>query len=78
MDPKLREMFDKITKGSMSGKAGQPAKQDWKVNGQYVDTPEKGVVGIPFMDKYVEASGIKFLEDAAKTRASRSSSTSTS
>lgn len=67
MDPKLREMFDKVTKGSLSGKAGEPAKQDWKVNGQYVDTPEKGVVGIPFMDKYVEKSGIEFLEDAAKT-----------
>ena len=66
MDPKLREMFDKVTKGSLSGKAGEPAKQDWKVNGQYVDTPDKGVVGIPFMDKYVEQSGISFLEDAAK------------
>jgi arylsulfatase len=66
MDPKLREMFDKVTKGSLSGNAGQPAKQDWKVNGQYVDTPEKGVVGIPFLDKYIEASGIKFLEEAAK------------
>ncbi|MFO0949507.1 MAG: arylsulfatase [Planctomycetota bacterium] len=66
MDPKLREMFDRVTKGSLSGRAGQPAKQDWKVNGQYVDTPEKGIVGIPYLDKYVEASGIKFLEDAAK------------
>ena len=66
MDPKLRAMFDKVTKGSLSGLAGQPAKQDWKVNGQYVDTPEKGVVGIPFMDKYVEQSGLGFLEDAAK------------
>ena len=66
MDPKLRAEFDRITKGSMSGNAGQPAKQDWKVNGQYVDTPDKGVVGIPFMDKYVEESGLKFLEDAAK------------
>ncbi len=42
MDPKLREMFDKVTKGSLSGLASQPAKEDWKVNGQYVDTPEKG------------------------------------
>jgi arylsulfatase len=66
MDPKLREMFDSVTKGSLSGNAGQPAKQDWKVNGQYVDTPEQGIVGIPFMDKYVEQSGLKFLEDAAK------------
>lgn len=66
MDPKLREMFNKVTKGSLSGLAGQPAKQDWKVNGQYVDTPDKGVVGIPFLDKYVEQSGLKFLEEAAK------------
>ncbi len=66
MDPALREMFDKVTKGSLSGKAGEPAKQDWKVNGQYVDTPEKGVVGIPFLDKYIEQSGLKFLEDAAQ------------
>jgi arylsulfatase A-like enzyme len=66
MDPKLREMFDKVTKGSLSGNAGEAARQDWKVNGEYVDTPEKGVVGIPFLDKYVEQSGIKFLEDAAK------------
>ncbi len=66
MDPKLREMFDKVTKGSLSGKAGEQAKQDWKVNGQYVDTPDQGVVGIPFLDKYIEQSGIKFLEDAAK------------
>jgi arylsulfatase A-like enzyme len=66
MDPKLREMFDKVTKGSLSGKAGETPKEDWKVNGEYVDTPEKGVVGIPFLDKYVEQSGLKFLEDAAK------------
>jgi arylsulfatase A-like enzyme len=66
MDPKLREMFQKVTKGSLSGNAGEPAKEDWKVTGEYVDTPEKGVVGIPFLDKYVEQSGIKFLEDAAK------------
>jgi arylsulfatase A-like enzyme len=68
MDPKLRAMFWEITKGSMSGNAGEKPHQDWKVNGQYVDTPDKGVVGIPFMDKYVEESGLKFLEDAAKSK----------
>ncbi|SHE71605.1 arylsulfatase [Microbulbifer donghaiensis] len=68
MDPKLRAMFDKVTKGSLSGKAGEPAKQDWKVNGQYVNTPEKGVVGLPFLDDYIEKSGIKFLEQAAKNK----------
>ena len=67
MDPKLREMFDKVTKGSLSGEAGQKAKQDWKVNGEYVDTPEKGVVGIPFLDKYVEQAALEFLDKAAKS-----------
>jgi arylsulfatase len=67
MSDELRDMFNKVTKGSMSGLGGQPAHEDFKVNGEYVDTPEKGVIGIPFMDKYVEQSGLKFLEDAAKS-----------
>jgi arylsulfatase A-like enzyme len=66
MDPKLREMFWSVTKGSLSGNAGEKPREDFKVNGQYVDTPEKHLVGIPFMDKYVEQSGLKFLEMAAK------------
>jgi arylsulfatase len=67
MDPKLREMFAKVTKGSLSGNAGQPAKEDFKINGQYVDTPEKGVVGIPFFDGYIERAALEFLDDAAKS-----------
>jgi arylsulfatase len=67
MDPKLREFFDKVTKGSMSGNAGEKAHQDFKINGQYVNTPEKGVVGIPFFDEYVTKAGLEFLDDAAKT-----------
>ncbi len=66
MDPELRKMFDEVTKGSLSGNAGEKAVEDWKVNGQYVDTPDKGVVGIPYMDKYVEQAGLEFLEEAAK------------
>ena len=66
MDPKLRAMFKKVTKGSMSGNAGEKAKEDWKVNGQYVNTPEKGVVGLPFVDEHVEKAGLSFLEEAAK------------
>ncbi len=68
MDLRLRAMFDKVTKGSMSGNAGEPAKQDWKVNGQYVNTPEKGVVGIPYLDQYIENSALGFLDDAAKNK----------
>ncbi|MCA1298102.1 arylsulfatase [Stappia indica] len=66
MPEELREMFVKVTKGSLSGKAGEKATEDFKINGQYVNTPEKGVVGIPFFDGYVEKAGIEFLEEAAK------------
>jgi arylsulfatase A-like enzyme len=67
MDPKLREMFNKVTKGALSGKAGQKAKEDFKVNGQYVNTPEKGVVGIPFFDEYVEKASLEYLDKVAKS-----------
>jgi len=77
MDPELRAMFEKVTIGSLSGKAGEKAKEDFKINGQYVDKPGEnvtlhgvtypnGVVGIPFFDGYVEKAAIEFLEKAAK------------
>jgi arylsulfatase A-like enzyme len=70
MDPTLREMFQKVTKGALSGNAGETAREDFKINGQYVDTPtidgKEGVVGIPFFDGYVEKAAIEFLDDAAK------------
>ncbi len=66
MDPKLREMFARVTKGALSGKAGEPAKEDFKINGQYVNTPEKGVVGIPFFDGYIEKAALDFLDAGAK------------
>lgn len=62
MDPDLRAMFERVTRGALSGKAGEPAKEDFKVNGQYVDTPEKGVVGIPFYDGYVERAALEYLD----------------
>ena len=66
MDPKLREMFQKVTKGALSGKAGEQPKEDFKINGQYVNTPDKGVVGIPFIDQYIEKASIEYLDKAAK------------
>jgi len=79
MAPDLRAMFQKVTKGSLSGKAGEKAREDFKINGQYVDKPGKsitidgvtypdGVVGIPYFDGYVEKAAIEFLEDAAKDK----------
>ncbi|RVG27347.1 arylsulfatase [Sinorhizobium meliloti] len=70
MDPELRAMFQKVTKGSLSGKTGGEVTEDFKINGQYVDTPvidgKPGVVGIPFFDGYVEKAAIEFLDSAAK------------
>lgn len=66
MPPELREMFQKVTKGALSGNAGQPAREEFKINGQYVDTPvingREGVVGIPFFDGYVEKAAIDYLD----------------
>ena len=67
MDPELRAMFQQVTKGSLSGKAGEPAKEDFKINGQYVDTPDQGVVGIPFFDGYVEKAALDFLDQASQS-----------
>ncbi len=68
MAPDLRTMFAQVTKGMLSGKAGEPAKQDFMVNGEYEDTPEKGMVGIPFVDKYVEQAALEFLDKAAQSK----------
>ncbi|WP_198137538.1 arylsulfatase [Terriglobus sp. TAA 43] len=67
MGDKLRAMFAKVTKGALSGKAGEKPKEEFKINGQYVDTPEKGVVGIPFFDGYVEKAAIDYLDQAGKS-----------
>ena len=70
MSQEMREMFQKVTKGSLTGDAGGPVTEDFSVNGEYVDTPvvdgKPGVVGIPFLDSYVEKAAIEFLEAAAK------------
>jgi arylsulfatase len=71
MDPELRAMFQRVTKGAMSGNAGQPAKEDFKINGQYVNTPvingQEGVVGIPFFDEYVEKASLDYLDRNARS-----------
>ena len=67
MPDDLRAMFTKVTRGILSGNAGETAKEDFKINGEYVDTPEKGLVGIPYLDAYIEKAAMEFLDDAAKT-----------
>jgi arylsulfatase A-like enzyme len=71
MDPETRAMFTKVTKGALSGKAGEKPVEEFKINGQYVDTPvvdgKPGVVGIPFFDSYVEKATMEFLDTASKS-----------
>jgi arylsulfatase A-like enzyme len=71
MSPELRAMFQKVTKGAMSGNAGQPAREEFKINGQYVNTPvvngKEGVVGIPFFDEYVEKASLNYLDRAGQS-----------
>lgn len=77
MSQDLRDMFNKVTKGMLSGNAGGAVHEDFKVNGEYVDKPGQsitmdgvtypdGVVGIPYLDAYIEKAGLEFLDDAAK------------
>jgi arylsulfatase A-like enzyme len=67
MPPELRALFQKVTKGALSGNAGETPHQDFSINGEYVNKPDKGVVGIPFLDEYVEKAGLEFLDKAAKS-----------
>lgn len=39
MSDELRAMFARVTKGILEGNAGPPAREVFKVNGQYVSTP---------------------------------------
>jgi arylsulfatase len=74
MSPELRAMFKKVTTGALSGKAGEKAVEEFKINGQYVDTPDAstpdypdGVVGIPYFDGYIEKASLDYLDRAAKS-----------
>jgi arylsulfatase len=67
MDPELRAMFQRATKGALSGSAGEKAHEDFKINGQYVNTPQQGVVGIPFFDGYVEQASLDYLDRNANS-----------
>ena len=67
MPQELRALFERVTKGALSGPAGETAREEFKVNGEYVNTPEKGVVGIPFLDEYVEKASAEYLDKASKS-----------
>jgi arylsulfatase len=69
MSPELRAMFQRVTKGALSGNAGEAPHEDFKINGQYVNTPAQGVLGIPFFDDYVEKASLDYLDRAARAGA---------
>jgi len=60
-------MFQRVTKGALSGNAGQAPREEFKVNGEYVDTPQQGVVGIPYLDAYVERAALDYLDRNARS-----------
>jgi len=67
MPAQLRDMFQRVTKGALTGNAGQPPREEFKVNGEYVDTPQQGVVGIPYLDAYVERAALDYLDRNARS-----------
>jgi arylsulfatase len=71
MPEDLRALFQRVTKGALSGNAGQEAKEEFKINGEYVDTPVvnggPGVVGIPFFDAYIEKASLEYLDRNARS-----------
>ncbi len=67
MSAEQRAMFARVTKGAMSGNAGEAPHEDFKIDGQYVNTPDKGVVGIPFFDEYVVKASLDYLDRNTKS-----------
>jgi arylsulfatase len=67
MSPDLRALFNRVTKGALTGNAGQPVREEFKVNGEYDNTPQQGIVGIPFLDSYVEQAALDYLDRNARS-----------
>ena len=45
---------------------GGPTIEEFKINGQYVNTPDQKLVGIPFLDEYIENASVDYLDKAAR------------
>ena len=67
MPEELRAMFTKVTKGALSGNAGEPARRISRSTASMsTRRKDEGVVGIPFLDAYIEKAALEYLDDAAK------------
>ena len=53
--------------GRYSALPASKAIEEFKVNGKYVDAPEKGVDEDPFVDAYIEAS-LDYLDKGLEMR----------
>ena len=67
MSDELRAMFVKVTKGAMSGNAGEPQKKTSRSTANTSIRRNKGVIGIPFFDGYVEKASLEYLDRNAKS-----------
>jgi arylsulfatase len=59
LDPAIIRMYQQVTKGVLEGKAGEPAREVRKLDGE----------GIPFADQYTEEATLAYLEQHAKDEA---------
>lgn len=66
MDQQTRDLFVKVTRGMLSGKAGETPHEDFKLNGQYQNEPQNHIVGIPFVDRYIEKAALDDIDEAAQ------------
>ena len=68
MSPELREMFVKVDEGRAvrQRRRGSQTRTSRSTASTSI-RPDKGVVGIPYLDAYVEKAAMEFLEDAAKS-----------
>jgi hypothetical protein len=39
--PQVGAMYNRVTKGMLSGEAGEKSTEVFKINGEYINTPEK-------------------------------------
>ena len=71
MDPGAARHVRAGDQGRAVGQSRRAGAEDFKINGQYVNTPvidgKEGVVGIPFFDGYVEKAALDFLDTHAKS-----------
>ena len=68
MAPELRAMFQQRDQGRDVGQCRpRPRTRTSRSTDKYVNTPDKGVVGIPFFDEYVEKASLDYLDRNGKS-----------